>query len=260
MRAIVSWRAAYKLAGMYRTLNPDKIIETLVKLERRIGERFPGSGLSKVCAELVGVAKESKGKAAAAARPNIPLRAGIGIVLVLGAALFAYVATIIEIKRGTENLYGVLQGIEAAVNTLVLTGAGAFFLASLESRWKRQKAFLELHRLQSIIHVVDMHQLTKDPSRASKVGTETRSSPERTLTPYELTRYLDYCSEMLSLAAKIAALYAQATRDPVIIDSAQSLEQLTTNMSGKIWQKIRMAQELVPPAEPLPALQPALAE
>jgi hypothetical protein len=229
---------------MYRTLNPDKIITTLEKLERRICERFPGSGLSKVCGELVGIARDSKAKAAAAARPYYLLRASIALVVVLGVALLGYVASIIEIKRGAENVYGVLQGIEAAVNTLVLTGAGVFFLASLESRWKRQRAFRELHKLQSVIHVVDMHQLTKDPSKVSTVGTATPSSPQRNLTSYELTRYLDYCSEMLSLAAKIAALYAQATRDPVIIDSAHGLEQLTANLSSKIWQKIRLTQDM----------------
>jgi hypothetical protein len=229
---------------MYRTLNPDKIIATLEKLHQRISERFPGSGLSQVCGELVGVAKDSKAKAAAAARPNYLMRIAIGLVLVLGFALLGYVATIIEIKRGSENLYGVLQGIEAAVNTLVLTGAGVFFLATLESRWKRQRAFMELHQLQSIIHVVDMHQLTKDPSKVSTVGTPTPSSPQRNLTPFELTRYLDYCSEMLSLAAKISALYAQATKDPVIIDSAQGLEQLTANLSSKIWQKIRLTRDM----------------
>ncbi len=229
---------------MYRTLNPDKIIATLEKLERRIAERFPDSGLSKVCGELVGIAGESKAKAAAAARPNLLLRFGIGLMLVLGLALLGYVASIIEVKRGAENLYGVLQGIEAAVNTLVLTGAGVFFLATLESRWKRQQAFMELHQLQSIVHVIDMHQLTKDPSRLFSGGPPTSSSPERPLTPFLLARYLDYCSEMLSLSAKIAALYAQATRDPVIIDAAQGVEQLTANLSSKIWQKIRMSQDL----------------
>lgn len=241
---------------MYRTLNPDKIIETLAKLEKRISERFPGSGLSKVCGELVSVAADSKAKVAATARPNYLMRASIGIVLLLGLTLFGYVATIIEVKRGAENLYGVLQGIEAAVNTLVLTGAGMFFLATLESRWKRQLALKELHELQSIIHVVDMHQLTKDPSRISTVGTQTPSSPERTMTPYELTRYLDYCSEMLSLAAKIAALYAQATRDTVIIESAHSLEQLTSNLSAKMWQKIRLTQDMAATDGVKPALAP----
>jgi hypothetical protein len=229
---------------MYRTLNPDKIIETLEKLQRRIGERFPGSGLGKVCSELIDVARDSKQKTAAASRPNMLLRAGIAVILLLGIGLLAYVATIIEVKRGSENLYGVLQGIEAAANTLVLTGAGVFFLATLESRWKRQRMLSDLHELQTIIHVVDMHQLTKDPSRSLSPGASTPASRGHNLTPFELTRYLDYCSEMLSLAAKIAALYAQATRDPVIIDAARGLEQLTSNFSSKIWQKITLSQGL----------------
>jgi len=231
-------------APMYRTLSPDKIIATLEKLQQRIAERFPDRNLRNVCGELVGIARESKAKAAAAARPNRLLRFSIALVLVLGLALLGYVASIIEVKRGAENLYGVLQGIEAAVNTLVLTGAGVFFLATLESRWKRQQAFMELHQLQSIVHVIDMHQLTKDPSRLLSGGAPTSSSPERPLTPFELTRYLDYCSEMLSLAAKIAALYAQATKDTVIIESTRGLEQLTANLSSKIWQKIRLTQDL----------------
>ena len=37
------------------------------------------------------------------------------------------------------------------------------FLFSLEGRLKRRTALRMLHRLRSIAHVVDMHQLTKDP-------------------------------------------------------------------------------------------------
>ena len=99
-----------------------------------------------------------------------------------------------------------------------------------------------------------MHQLTKDPTLLLDAIAPTASSPERTMGRQEIQRYLDYCSEMLSLAAKIAALYAQATKDPVIIDSAQSLEQLTANMSGKIWQKIRMAQDVAAKSGAQPAL------
>jgi hypothetical protein len=34
------------------------------------------------------------------------------------------------------------------------------------------------------------------------------------MSPFELTRYLDYCSEMLSLTSKLAAVYAQNLPDP----------------------------------------------
>jgi hypothetical protein len=64
------------------------------------------------------------------------------------------------------------------------------------------------------VHVIDMHQLTKDPSMGVSVAGNTPSSPARTLSRFEITRYLDYCSEMLSLTSKVAVLYAQVFPDP----------------------------------------------
>jgi len=252
------------MTGMYRTLDPDRIIETIAQLERRIGERFPASGLRKVCGELLDVARASKARAAQAARPNPGLRVGILTLVLLGLTMLGYVATIIELKRDSENLFGVLQGIDAAINIVVLMGAGALFLWTIESRWSRQKALAALNELRSIVHVIDMHQLTKDPSALATVATGTPSSPQRQLTPFELIRYLDYCSEMLSLAAKLAALYAQSTRDSVIIETESDLVQITTNMSAKIWQKITIVQHMIASETPtravaLPTPAPSLA-
>lgn len=53
-----------------------------------------------------------------------------------------------------------------------------------------------------------------------------------------MTRYLDYSSEMLSLAGKVAALYAQGFSDPVALSAVNEVENLTTGLSRKIWQKI----------------------
>ncbi len=227
----------------YRTLDPDKIIGTLEKLERRIQERFPGCGLSKVCAELLDIARTSKAKSLAASEPNFYLRTGIAAFLVLGVGMLIYVASLVNLQVGSENLFGILEGVDAGVNTLVISGAGIYFLVSLEDRWHRTKALEDLHELRSIIHVIDMHQLTKDPSGVSVVGTQTPSSPDRPMTNFELVRYLDYCSEMLSLCAKIGALYAQGTRDHVVIATTSDLGQITSDISVKIWQKITIAQK-----------------
>lgn len=226
----------------FRKLNPDKIIATVAELEIRIKKRFPASGLREVCEELRSVAEASKGKVAAAQKPNPFLRFGIGAVLAGGITLLIYVGTIIDLKYGDENLFGVLEGIDAAVNTLVVMGAGVFFLWTLEGRWHRQKALSDLHELRSIVHVIDMHQLTKDPNQRSLVSTTCSGTTEREMKLIELVHYLDYCSEMLSLAAKIAALYAQGTRDPVVVATASDLGQTTSNLSNKIWQKITLAQ------------------
>ena len=78
------------------------------------------------------------------------------------------------------------------------------------------------------MHVIDMHQLTKDPSAAVIVGGKTPSSPARTLTPYELSRYLDYCSEMMSLTSKVAVLFAQSLPDPVVTEAVSDIERIAS--------------------------------
>ena len=227
---------------MYRSLDSTRIIETLEQLERRVGERFPNAGLTKVCSELTQIARETDERARMLVRPSYGLRALSGLVFASGIALIVYVTMQLEVKREVESVYGVLQGIDAGFNIILLMGAAVVFLVTLEARWKRQQAMSDLDELRSIIHVIDMHQLTKDPSNVSMLAAPTPSSPPRLMTPIEVIRYLDYCSEMLSLAAKVAALYAQSSKDPAVVEASSDLQQITANLSAKIWQKINIAQ------------------
>ena len=86
-----------------------------------------------------------------------------------------------------------------------------------------------------------MHQLTKDPEMVV-AGSEkaTASSPARKMDRFELGRYLDYSSEMLSIISKVAALYVQGFEDPASISAVDEVESLTTGLSRKIWQKITL--------------------
>jgi hypothetical protein len=97
-----------------------------------------------------------------------------------------------------------------------------------------------VNRLRCIAHIVDMHQLIKDPDSIAEHGVPTAHSPKRVLTQYELARYLDYCTEMLSLISKTAFLYVQDYHDPVAAEAVNDLEDLTNGLSSKIWQKIIM--------------------
>jgi hypothetical protein len=99
--------------------------------------------------------------------------------------------------------------------------------------------------LRSLAHIVDMHQLTKDPERLLKKRVLTPSSPQLNLTPFQLNRYLDYCSEMFALIGKLAALYAQNMEDPVVLDSVTKIESLTANLAHKISQKIMVLDQLM---------------
>jgi len=138
----------------------------------------------------------------------------------------------------TTDISEMLQATEAGINELIFLGLALYFLISLETRLKRHAALQALHRLRSIAHVVDMHQLTKDPAYLLSPMQETESSPSNTLTRQELIRYLDYCAEMLALDSKLAALFAQNMDDPVVLAAVNEMESLTQGLAGKIWQKI----------------------
>jgi hypothetical protein len=101
-----------------------------------------------------------------------------------------------------------------------------------------------LHELRSLAHVVDMHQLTKDPQSVLSGRYDTASSPARTLNRYELARYLDYCSELLSLSSKLAALHVQYLNDHVVLDAVNDIESLASSLSNKMWQKIMILDTL----------------
>ena len=58
------------------------------------------------------------------------------------------------------------------------------------------------------------------------------------MTPFQLTRYLDYCCEGLSLLSKVGAVYVQDFQDPATLSAVNDVESLTTGLSRKIWQKI----------------------
>jgi hypothetical protein len=165
-------------------------------------------------------------------------------VFLLGSLwVLAWSASLIDFTRTTaDSVYSVLQGIEAAANLAVLMGAALFFLFRIEEHVKRRRALRALHELRSIVHVIDMHQLTKDPSGSASIGGSTPSSPSRTLTRFELNRYLDYCSEMLSLTSKVAVLYAQSFPDTEVTDAVSDIERIAAGLSQKIWQKIMILQ------------------
>jgi hypothetical protein len=224
----------------YRNLASEKIVETLGQLAQRINERFPKSGLYRVCLELAAMAKQTTRLAEKIARPHIPMLMAIWGLLALGVALIVWLALRAYNLEASTELTNVMQGVDAGVSLLIVIGGGAFYLSTLESRWRRGAVLKKLHEFRSIAHVIDMHQLTKDPSALG--GPRTSSSPQRDMTRYELVRYLSYCSEMLSLASKAAAVYAEKIPDPAVIDAVGDIERLSTDLSQKIWQKITLVE------------------
>lgn len=222
----------------YRTLKSESVIETIGRLEQRIGARFPQAGLRRVCATLLETANRCAAEAERLNRPALPIRISVYAVWVLGASALAWILTTLRYDDLAPDAVRLAQTLEPAMNIAVLVGLGVVSLGSLEERWKRARALDYLHELRSIAHVVDMHQLTKDPYRsAPNALPATEFSPKEVLSPALLERYLDYCGELLSLTAKLAALLAQSCKDAEVADAASDVEALTTGLSQKIWQK-----------------------
>jgi hypothetical protein len=154
----------------------------------------------------------------------------------------ALVSSVAELQIGTSgsNVFDFIQAVEAALNGMFLVGAAVLLLVSLENRMKRHRVIQAINRLRGIAHVVDMHQLTKDPAIIHHGGSPTAHSPDRPLNQFELSRYLDYCAEMLSLVGKVGYLYVQNYHDPDATKAVNDLEDLTTGLARKIWQKIML--------------------
>src|SRR5688500_17814184 len=123
---------------MYRSLDSAKIIETARLLCSRISERFANSSLSKVAEELHAEARTAADTSRWLAKPLMWSRvlAFVSIVLMVAIAAGAFFV----LNRRVELFSSVsdfLQGLDAAVNELILLGVAIYFLVGLESRIKR---------------------------------------------------------------------------------------------------------------------------
>src|SRR5262245_17238541 len=227
----------------FRRLDSQKIIETVRALHVRIEERFPGSGLGKVVAELQRVAEETVAQAQWIQKPHLPLRIVAGCLSLVVISIV--IGLLLHIRQFQfDDFVNSMQALDASIGSVVSIGAAVLFFVGWENRIKRYRALKAIHVLRSLAHIVDMHQLTKDPETYFVQKRAGAPAPKRAMTPFELTRYLDYCSDALALISKIAALYVQGFQDPVLLDAVDDVEDLTAGFSRKIWQKITILGNL----------------
>lgn len=233
-------------------LDSEAIRATCGTLSERIDDRFPGSSLHAQSVKLTALADRAQQRSIQVAAPIRWVRVSyvvLGIVVLVGLLL---APVDLSTSSGDRDVIEWAQVFEAVANDIILLGAGIAFLVTAEARLKRRRVLRELHQLRSFAHVIDMHQLTKDPQRikGENAGHEMPSSPRADLTAYDLGRYLDYCSELLSMDAKVAALYVQHFDDGPTLAAVTEIEQLTSGLSRKIWQKLMILMSTHPEASP----------
>jgi hypothetical protein len=229
--------------GGYQRLDAARVLATIERLQRRIAARFPERGLCRVAGELVTVASQVADSASSSRQRLRRIRFFSRLVsaLVVVATFVALLLTLRDaVLNGPDLSFEWLPLIETTINDIVFAAIAVYFVYALPNRLERSYLLRQLHRLRSLAHIVDMHQLTKDPERLRPDFDATRESVDPHLGRDGMEHYLDYCSEMLSLVGKIAALCAEESQDAVILDMVSTIETLTTGMSRKIWQKISL--------------------
>jgi hypothetical protein len=213
------------------------------QLERRIHARFGERGLTKAARDL-GRLVELVQTEAAQSRDRLrrtKLAARTAGIIIVGATLIALAFSLRSAAvEGLAHTADWVPLVESVVNDFVFAAIAVVFLWAFPERLERRAMLRLLHRLRSLAHVIDMHQLSKDPEQTSPSYTPTAQSVRHGLDVEQLHHYLDYCSEMLSLTAKTAALCAEHSTDGVVLETVSYIETLTTDLSNKIWQKISL--------------------
>jgi hypothetical protein len=243
--------------ALLEPLEAPAVKETVEELYGRIEARFPKRGLLGVCGDLIKIVDEVQDVAGAGQRRIRTARyiSRALMVAVLAVTVLALAFAARDAITGNEKLSSVdmLDVAGSAISDVVYAAIAIFFLWSFPERLERSRLLSLLHQLRSTAHVIDMHQLTKDPEQLKPSFVPTSKSTKLGMTRDQVERYLDYCSEMLSLVGKTAALCAEESRDAVILETVSTVENLTVGLSRKIWQKISN----LPPGEPYdPATHP----
>lgn len=228
-------------------LRADPVLATARRLQERISARFPDRGIYRVASELVDLIEEVKASPVTSHSRLRMVRFWSRVVMlavVAATALLIVLAIKDSVMDGPDRSIDWLPLIESGINDLVFAAIAVWFLWSVPERLQRQEALRLLFRIRSLAHIVDMHHLTKDPERLRSTFRPTgKSAAPLNLDADELEHYLDYCSEMLSLVAKTAALCAEESQDAVVLDTVSTVETLTVGMSREIWQKISILNE-----------------
>lgn len=226
----------------YQRLDGTAVRSSAASLQERIRTRFPNRSLWEVGEELVATIDEVVAGEGISIRrirtARLLSRLGmVAVLLVFGTALFLAAASL---WSHPDELGPVdwLPLIETVVNDLVFAGVAVFFLRAVPERLERNRVLRILHRLRSLAHVVDMHQLDKVPERLEHSPAEGGTA----MTRAQMTQYLDYCTEMLSLIGKAAALFGEDSTDGDVLDAVEGMEALTSDMARKVWQKIAILQ------------------
>ncbi len=125
---------ALRTGTEFRTLRPDHIVNTIESVLDRIEARFPGSGIGRVCCELLEVGNQAEAFTISLRRPIFAIRV-FSWLLIAGLVALAFAPFfLVDVSLGLSNLGELMQAIEATLNEVVLIGLAILFLVTWERR------------------------------------------------------------------------------------------------------------------------------
>ena len=228
------------------SLDPERIVHTIAKLEQRIEERFPDSGLGRLCKSLFDIGNKTRERLDRIESPVVWLRALtwlLAAAIVIGAVA-AVRTVVLEMPSGFEDAFVALQFFESGIQDLVFVGIAFVFLISVEGRLRRRRApgvhpraaRRRPHRRHAPADQRPRFKVLAGPGDTQRTRHRSARSPNGRAGA--LPRLLQ--RDAFADQSKIAALYIRefrrtpvAPRRPWTKSRASS-----TGLSRKIWQKI----------------------
>ena len=158
-------------------------------------------------------------------------------VPVLGSAILFWLLPPIDWSPlEPASLLGWFQMTEPILGTIFFLGTIAILAWGFIGLLRRNAALNKLHKLRSVAHVIHSHQLKKS------IRVEGQPATQDSLTLDQLKKYVECCSDLLAVVAKLAALKAQDVNDPVVLDASDRIERLAHDLSEDMRRKVTSAE------------------
>lgn len=236
-------------AVQQKTLELHQIVEAVERLQNRIGERFPNSGLKSHAGELVDFALllEKNGTKLVSVSVGVRTASWLGGAFVILLILVPYFL-LVESRNGIgiETFPNFLQSLEAVITVIAGTSAAVIAMISIKRSHIRRKALALLQVLREIAHVIDMLQLSKSPAAVMFPLEPTAFSrpAAETLSQGEMFRYLSYCGEISALLGKLAVIISGWVPDPAVLSVADDVENLASDLERKMLSKLLLLEQI----------------
>lgn len=210
-------------------LDPDRLELKIREVAARTRRAFPDRGLPDRLDDLAEMARD-----AAALAEQVKGRSPLdfllpAFVMLLLLGITGGIATTAHFRIDVpDSILDVVEPLDAAVNLGILLLTFGFLIYRILVERRRSRLLAMVHRIRSLVHLLDMIQLTKnlEPSEEAPLPLDDR------------IRYLDFCSQTASLAGKCAALLIANHPDPAVVSAVTEVEMVCAGIAQKIWAKI----------------------